>query len=61
MHRQAGSSLLTLLLRLIHRIEAMMERSRSRRVLYGLSDAQLKDIGLSRSEAYREASRRFWQ
>jgi uncharacterized protein YjiS (DUF1127 family) len=46
---------------LLLRTEKMMERSRSRRVLYGLNDAQLKDIGLSRSEAFREASRPFWQ
>ena len=31
-----------------------------RRVLRGLSDHQLRDIGLGRAEAEREASRAFW-
>jgi uncharacterized protein YjiS (DUF1127 family) len=46
---------------MLRRVETMIERSRTRRVLYGLNEEQLKDIGLSRSEAFREASRRFWQ
>ena len=48
------------LLRLLSRIEFAIERYRSRRALMELSDEMLKDIGLSRSEAYREANRRFW-
>jgi uncharacterized protein YjiS (DUF1127 family) len=37
------------------------ERQRGRRALLRMSDAQLKDIGLSRSTAYREANRTFWE
>jgi uncharacterized protein YjiS (DUF1127 family) len=33
---------------------------RERRALLGLSDAMLKDIGLSRADIYREATRSFW-
>jgi uncharacterized protein YjiS (DUF1127 family) len=41
-----------------------VERSRQRRALGGpgeLNDALLKDIGVSRDEALREAAKRFWQ
>ena len=41
-------------------IQAMAERSRSRRALSALNDDELKDIGLSRADAYREARRPFW-
>jgi len=33
---------------------------RERQALLSLSDSALKDIGLSRADAYREASRPFW-
>jgi len=33
---------------------------KQRRALRGLSDRQLRDIGLNRIEAEREASRAFW-
>ena len=36
------------------------ELARQRRALLALSDHMLKDIGISRAEAEREASRRFW-
>jgi uncharacterized protein YjiS (DUF1127 family) len=48
------------LLRVVAMIEMAVERRRSRLALLEMSDAQLKDIGISRSEAYREASRPFW-
>lgn len=48
------------LLRVISMIEMAAERRRSRLALMELSDAQLKDIGISRSEAFREANRPFW-
>lgn len=51
-----GSSLL----RVISMIELAVERRRGRLALMELSDAQLKDIGVSRSEAFREANRPFW-
>ncbi len=41
-------------------IEARAERQRSRRQLLELSDAQLKDIGLTRGDAWREGVRPFW-
>jgi uncharacterized protein YjiS (DUF1127 family) len=36
------------------------ELARQRRALRALSDHMLKDIGISRAEAEREASRPFW-
>ncbi|MCB1464537.1 MAG: DUF1127 domain-containing protein [Nitratireductor sp.] len=36
------------------------EMRRSRRALMNLNDRQLRDIGVSRDEALREASRPFW-
>ena len=38
----------------------MLERRRSRIALLELSDHQLKDLGISRADAYREAIRPFW-
>jgi uncharacterized protein YjiS (DUF1127 family) len=37
------------------------ERQRGRHALLRMSDAQLKDIGLSRSTVYHEANRAFWE
>ena len=48
------------LLRVVAMIELAVERRRSRLALMELSDAQLKDIGISRSQAFREANRPFW-
>jgi uncharacterized protein YjiS (DUF1127 family) len=48
------------LLRLVAMIELAFERRRSRLALMELTDDQLKDIGVSRSEAFREANRPFW-
>lgn len=48
------------LLRVVSMIEGAIERRRSRLALMELTDVQLKDIGVSRSEAYREANRPFW-
>jgi uncharacterized protein YjiS (DUF1127 family) len=41
-------------------LEARLERRRSRRQLLEMTDEQLKDIGLSRTDAYREANRGMW-
>ncbi|QND62720.1 DUF1127 domain-containing protein [Mesorhizobium loti] len=41
-------------------IGRQMERRRSRRALLEMTDDQLKDIGLSRGEAYSESIRRSW-
>lgn len=38
-------------------LERQFERRRSRRILLELSDSQLKDIGISRADAYREGIR----
>ncbi len=54
--RDAGSSLAALFDGLLH----WLETARSRRDLAGLGDAALKDIGLSRADAEREARRPFW-
>ena len=37
------------------------ERTRQRRALGGLNDYMLKDLGLSRADAGREGSKRFWE
>jgi uncharacterized protein YjiS (DUF1127 family) len=42
-------------------LEGMMERRRSRIALMEMSEAQLKDIGVSRAEAFGEANRPFWR
>jgi uncharacterized protein YjiS (DUF1127 family) len=47
-------------LRVVLMIEDALERRRSRLALMELNDDQLKDIGVSRSEAFREANRPFW-
>ena len=45
---------------LVNWFEDMVEKRRSRRALLWLTDAQLKDIGLSRADAVREARRSRW-
>lgn len=37
------------------------ERARTRRALMALDDHTLQDIGLGRSEAYREYAKPFWR
>lgn len=37
------------------------EKGRQRRILLGLDDRMLRDIGLTRDEAEREAQKRFWK
>ena len=41
-------------------LDDRFEKRRSRHALLELSDYQLKDIGLSRADAFNEARRRFW-
>ncbi len=38
-----------------------IQRARQRHCLAGLSDRSLKDIGISRCDALREASKPFWR
>jgi uncharacterized protein YjiS (DUF1127 family) len=40
---------------------AWQERRRQRHALQMLDDHLLKDIGLSRADIHREATKRFWQ
>ena len=56
-----SNRLVSLLMAVLVSIEAMAERHRSRNALSALNDEQLKDIGLSRADAYRETSRPFWR
>ncbi|MFZ1425263.1 MAG: DUF1127 domain-containing protein [Geminicoccaceae bacterium] len=51
----------SLAVRLTAVLETWAERRRQRLTLQGLSDYALKDIGLSRSEAEREARKPFWR
>jgi uncharacterized protein YjiS (DUF1127 family) len=41
-------------------VDRMMMRRRTRLALLEMTDEQLKDIGVSRADAYREGSRPFW-
>ena len=49
------------LLAIVELLDLWLERRRQRRALVELNDALLKDIGVSRYEAYREASKPFWR
>jgi uncharacterized protein YjiS (DUF1127 family) len=42
-------------------LSVWIERARQRRHLADLSDRSLKDIGISRCDALREASKPFWR
>jgi uncharacterized protein YjiS (DUF1127 family) len=46
--------------RLICRIERALQVRRERRMLLGLGDGMLKDLGLDRGSAYAEGTRPFW-
>lgn len=43
----------------VHWISWRIERRRTRRALLSMTDDQLKDIGISRADAYREGIRSF--
>ncbi|HTP92027.1 MAG TPA: DUF1127 domain-containing protein [Xanthobacteraceae bacterium] len=45
---------------LTHEFVEWRRRIRSREELYGLSDASLRDIGITRCDVAREASKPFW-
>jgi len=47
--------------RWIELIEIWRRRSYDRRMLMLMSDSELKDLGVSRYEAYREARKPFWR
>ena len=42
-------------------VSLWLDRSRSRRALGAFDDHQLRDIGLSRADAWRESSKCFWR
>lgn len=44
---------------LLSGLERRLEKRRSRRMLLELNDSQLKDIGVTRADAYREGIRSF--
>ena len=46
--------------RLVDAIELAIEVRRERRMLLGLDDHTLKDLGLARGDAYAEATRACW-
>lgn len=46
---------------LLAMLETWAERRRQRRALLDLNEQMLKDIGLSRADAYREGLKPFWQ
>ena len=43
------------------RLATWAERRRERRALLRLNDAMLKDVGLGRGDAFREAAKPFWR
>ncbi len=45
---------------LVARLVRQLEKRRSRMGLLDMSDEQLKDLALSRADAYREGHRRIW-
>jgi uncharacterized protein YjiS (DUF1127 family) len=58
---EARKILCSALLRLSEVTWTWRTRARSRDELAQLNDQDLKDIGLSRADAYRESSKPFWQ
>ena len=42
-------------------LNSWLERRRQRRALLSLSDHMLKDIGISRADAYAEGVKPFWR
>lgn len=63
-HQARGSpkaSLLGRFLQILRRLPHALAVSRERRALMSLSDHSLKDLGLSRADAYREANRPWWE
>jgi uncharacterized protein YjiS (DUF1127 family) len=49
------------LTRVLMLLETALERRRERRFLAGLDDRALADLGLSRADAWREASKGCWR
>lgn len=47
--------------RILQAVYRALERARQRRALGGLSDAMLRDIGLTRGDVARETAKPFWR
>ena len=60
-HRQRSHSTTRAWISIIDTIVSWRERVRQRRALASLPDHMLKDIGISRVDAWREAEKPFWQ
>ena len=59
--RNGMQQALQLLIGLLTRLPVWEERARQRRQLLRLDDHLLKDMGMSRADAYREAHKPFWR
>lgn len=55
-----SSGVVGLLRRAWRQLRRWQQLAAERRQLAGLSDAALKDIGISRADVYQEAERPFW-
>jgi uncharacterized protein YjiS (DUF1127 family) len=60
-HRQRVHPTAKALISIFDTVTAWMERNRQRRTLANLPDYMLKDIGISRVDAWREAGKPFWR
>ena len=49
------------LIKLFHRLMRWSERHQQRKQLARMSDHMLKDIGISRRDAWQEAQKPFWK
>ena len=47
--------------KLLSQVAQWQKRARSRHLLQQLDDRMLRDVGLSRSDVYRECAKHFWQ
>lgn len=60
-NRQQAGTTSTLASRLVGLVAAWSQRSSQRRLLAGLPEHMLKDIGLSRADVWQETRKPFWQ
>jgi uncharacterized protein YjiS (DUF1127 family) len=56
-----GDVQVSLATRLVDKLLEWIERGRTRHVLAGLTDAELKDIGLGRGDVAYETGKPFWR